>query len=133
MNNIYNETILSLQRITTGIIQNLEKFIDFLVEKNIIQMIIGIVIATQVSNIVNIFSTNILTPIINEINILYGKEFSDLNYTILGVTFNYGKLVIGLIQFISILYIIYNIWKISTTLNDGNKLSDILSFYLNIK
>jgi large conductance mechanosensitive channel len=121
LNNFLYHTIKSFSN-------NITDFINFLINKNIIQSAIGIMIATQIGKISDIIVTNIILPIINAINILSNDKFEDFKYNILGIEFNFGKVILGIIQFLIILFCIYMLWKALTSLDSKYILDTINNF-----
>jgi large-conductance mechanosensitive channel len=92
--------------------KNYKKFIEFLSNKNIVQMIIGIIIGSQVSNFTNLLNSVIFTPIINFIN-THNHKANKYNYNVLNIKFEFGKLILGFIQLIIAFLIIYIFWSLS--------------------
>jgi large-conductance mechanosensitive channel len=89
-------------------------------------MCIGIIIATQISNLTTSFNNNIIQPIIEKSSILWNNKLENYKYNILGVEFKLGKIIIDLIKCLIILVCIYFIWKISISTN-----LDYITKYLN--
>ena len=109
LNKYLNQVLLLL---LIFINNNYKKFIKFLTDKNIIQMIIGIIIGSQVSTFTNLLNSVIFTPIINYFN-SYNNIFEKYNYNLINIKFEYGKLILGLIQLIVSFIIIYIFWSLS--------------------
>jgi large-conductance mechanosensitive channel len=95
------------------LILNLKDFIKFLFDKNIIQLAISILIATQIGTFVNSINTYIITPILINLPFMSNLKAEDINYTILGIQFQIGKILIIFLNFIFTLILIFCIWKIS--------------------
>lgn len=105
---------------------NLKDFLKFLLEKNILQMGIGMIVATQVGKITTAITDYIITPILDKTLFLYGGKFQDIKYTILGIDFQLGEIIIVLLEFILTLMIIYSIWKFSSY-TDLNSIEHMLA------
>ena len=97
-----------------GLIRNqLSDFIRFLIEKNIVQMAIGVLIATQVSKLVDNISELIITPISKKVIPEQDNTKNDLKKNIFDIEFQYGKLIIAFLQFLMIIVLVYFIWKLT--------------------
>jgi large-conductance mechanosensitive channel len=97
-----------------GLIRNqLSDFIKFLIEKNIVQMAIGVLIATQVSRLVDNISDLIITPISKKVIPEQDSTKNDLKKNIFNIEFHYGKLIIAFLQFLMIIVFVYFIWKLT--------------------
>ena len=92
---------------------NLAGFLKFLFNKNIIQTGIGIIVASQIGKITNMFVDTILNPIIERVTRGSIKSHEDLVITVFDVKIKIGIIISHLINFMLITYIIYNIWRIS--------------------
>ena len=126
-NKINNNIIYIFKLIIIFFNKNYNGFINFIIQKNIIQLIIGLIIAIQISRFTDVFNTLILVPIFNYINT---KNINNYSFTsnILGIEIKYGKLLIAFIELFISLIIIYLIWYLTRITNFdfiGNKLNDI--------
>jgi large-conductance mechanosensitive channel len=92
---------------------NLVGFLNFLFNKNIIQTSIGIIVASQIGRLTNLFVDTILNPVVDRITGGSIKKHEDLTITLLDVKIKIGLIISTLINFLLIIFIVYNIWKIS--------------------
>jgi len=89
-------------------------FSEFLKKFNIIPLAFSLVISLNLNQLVNSFSINIITPIINSLFQNNNIKLEERNITILNVTFPFGKFLISLTQFfmtvltLYLMYILYN-------------------------
>jgi large-conductance mechanosensitive channel len=96
-----------------NIIKNeVERFIEFIIlDKKIITVAIGFIIATQTNNIATLLIDNYLSPVIYKIITYFTKkpikQLEDYKKTYLGIEFKIGMLIINLSRFIIILVILY--------------------------
>ena len=101
-----------------------KKFINFLKKDNIINIGIGFILAASIKDFIDIFVNNIMMPFVNR---MFGPQpktnmtdatdatdatsnmikFKNRTVYIFGINFGIGEFVIGLVQFIIILYIVY--------------------------
>jgi large-conductance mechanosensitive channel len=91
----------------------LEGLINFIVSRNVLTTAIGIMMATQISALTTTISEAIITPLLNG---LLGNKVQDLEkyeFTILSINFKLGLLISKLISFTLVVFVIYNIWKLS--------------------
>lgn len=111
---------------------NYQDFIQFLLEKNILQTIIGLLIATQVGLMSSVIINNILSPIINFIvaDITKKKNFSEHTYTLLGINFKYGLIVLTSLKVFITFIFVFIIWKFSSSLNAHSNVDS--NVYLNV-
>jgi large-conductance mechanosensitive channel len=96
---------------------NLAGFLKFLFDKNIIQSSIGIIIASQIAKLTNLFVDTVFNPIVNRITGGTIKKYEDLTITIFDINIKIGLIMSTVINFLLIVFIIYNIWKISQYTN----------------
>jgi large-conductance mechanosensitive channel len=88
-------------------------FINFLLEKNVFQMGLAYIIATQVNQIFSKFVTNIIYPVVNKIT--ENKIKQESQTTILGIEFKIGDFLLSLINFFMVLFFLYYMYKISNS------------------
>ena len=93
--------------------KNLSTFIKFLLEKNIVQMGIGLIIAIQVKSLIDNISNNFLNPIVAKIVPPKDSPAGNLQKNIFGINFNYGQIFIEFINFIVMLVLVYLMWQTS--------------------
>jgi len=132
LNFIINEVqiviIAILQFIINFSADNLKSFIQFIFDKNIIQMCIGIIVATQIGTLSNVFNDIIIKPILEKSSIVNNEKIENIKYSLLGIEFRIGTLLITIIKLLVTFMIVFIIYKISTDVNIGNffkKLSQI--------
>lgn len=108
--NIFKDSIIFVLNIlkthSTGLLR-------FLFDKNLIQMGIGIMVATQVSKLTSIITDNIISPIINKLTGEDVAKFEDYTYTLFGINFKLGIVITNLVNCLLVLLIIYNIYQLS--------------------
>lgn len=89
----------------------MKEFITFIREKGVLGLAIGIIVGGSVTKLVNALVTDILNPLIGAIT---GRsvDLSTLAYTIpfTKIIFKWGDLVSNLIEFVSILAVVYLIF-----------------------
>ena len=92
---------------------NLEGFLGFLLDRNILSVGIGLIVATQVNKITTMFVESVISPILNRIMGTNTDKFKDYRVEVFGIKFELGNLIIQFINMILTLFIIYLIWRIS--------------------
>ena len=108
-----------------NIYSGFKKFISFIKKEDVINLGIGFILATAINNFLLIVIDSIIMPIVNRIfgpeasaNIIDTTDasnasnnnvikFKNRTFNIFGINFGIGQFVIGLVQFIIILYIVY--------------------------
>jgi large conductance mechanosensitive channel len=76
-----------------------KEFKEFISRGNVIDLAVAVVIGLAVVAIINSIVAGLITPLIGMIG---GKDFSDLDFTINGSTFEYGDVINAIIQFLLI-------------------------------
>jgi large conductance mechanosensitive channel len=92
---------------------NLVGFLKFLFDKSIIQTGIGIIIATQISKITDIFVSTIINPIVNKMTMGAVNDVNKWEVTFFDINIKIGVIVSAIINFLSVAFIVYYIWKLS--------------------
>ena len=89
----------------------IKDFINFIREKGVIGLAVGIIVGGAVTAFVNSIITNLVNPIIGTL-IGKGENLSAYTYTVphTAITFGWGSFVSDLITFITILLVIYLIF-----------------------
>lgn len=89
----------------------IKDFTNFIREKGVIGLAVGIIVGGAVTAFVNSIVTNLINPIIGAL-IGKGENLSAYTYTLpyTDVTFGWGSLVADLITFFTILLVIYLIF-----------------------
>lgn len=78
----------------------LKEFKDFIARGNLVDLAVAVVIGTAFAALVGSFVANMITPLIAAI---FGQpDFSELQFTINGSVFFYGKFINALITFLSV-------------------------------
>ena len=93
--------------------RSLEGLFKFIVSRNVLTTAIGIMMATQISALTTVVSEAIITPILNGILGTKVKDLEKYEITIFSIKFKIGLLISKLISFFLIVFVIYNIWKLS--------------------
>lgn len=129
---IYNLLKLILYFFIDFSLSNLVDFLQFLIDKNIIQLGIGLVLASQMNKIIQIFNDYIFTPLFESISPIMNIKISNIEYNVLGINFKIGPIIIILIQFVLTLFMIYLLWKLTS--QDLIKLKEnLISIKTNLK
>jgi large conductance mechanosensitive channel len=76
-----------------------KEFREFITRGNVIDLAVAVIIGLAFTAIVNAIVSGLITPLIGMIG---GKDFSDLDFTINGSTFEYGLVINAVIQFLLI-------------------------------
>jgi large conductance mechanosensitive channel len=76
-----------------------KEFKEFISRGNVIDLAVAVVIGLAVVAIINSIVAGLITPLIGMIG---GKDFSDLDFTINGSSFEYGEVINAIIQFLLI-------------------------------
>jgi large conductance mechanosensitive channel len=76
-----------------------KEFRDFITRGNVIDLAVAVIIGLAFTAIVNAIVSGLITPLIGMIG---GNDFSDLDFTINGSTFEYGEVINAVIQFLLI-------------------------------
>jgi large conductance mechanosensitive channel len=93
--------------------RSLDGLFKFIVSRNVLTTAIGIMMATQISALTTVVSEAIITPILNAILGTKVKDLEKYEITIFSIKFKLGLLISKLISFFLIVFVIYNIWKLS--------------------
>ncbi len=86
----------------------MKEFINFVREKGVIGLAVGIIVGGAVTKFVNAIIADIINPVLGAV-MGGGKGLASYVYTIPGtqITFSYGDLISELINFLAILLVIY--------------------------
>ena len=76
-----------------------KEFREFITRGNVIDLAVAVIIGLAFTAIVNAIVAGLITPLIGMIG---GNDFSDLDFTINGSTFEYGEVINAVIQFLFI-------------------------------
>jgi large conductance mechanosensitive channel len=76
-----------------------KEFREFITRGNVIDLAVAVIIGLAFTAIINAIVSGLITPLIGMIG---GKDFSDLDFTINGSTFEYGQVINAVIQFLLI-------------------------------
>ncbi len=112
-----NKLILLVIIILDFLKDNITGILSFLFEKNIIQTMIGLLIASQISKFTSVLSDVIISPIIQLISFGQFSKLEDFKIYLFGVEFKIGLLIITLVNVLLVFIIIYYIWKLSRVEN----------------
>lgn len=83
----------------------------FFFERNIIQTAVGLIIASQISNIAKVISDSIIKPLFDKFVLNKNKNFDQIQYKFLGIEFKLGNLILELIKLLMIILMMYLLWK----------------------
>jgi len=76
-----------------------KEFREFITRGNVIDLAVAVIIGLAFTAIINAIVSGLITPLIGMIG---GNDFSDLDFTINGSTFEYGQVINAAIQFLLI-------------------------------
>ena len=76
-----------------------KEFRDFITRGNVIDLAVAVVIGLAFTAIINAVVSGLITPLIGMIG---GNDYSNLDFTINGSTFEYGLVINAVIQFLFI-------------------------------
>ena len=94
------------------------EFKEFINRGNVVDMAVGIMIGAAFKAIVDALVANLISPIIG---IVFKQDFSSLSFTINGVVFQYGALIMAIINFLIIAVVLFAIIKLMNSLRDLGK------------
>ena len=113
-----NDKVISIFNYLINIIKDQsEDFLRFLFKQNLIQLGIGLLVATQLSAFTTNITTNILSPIINSLSTGSQKNLADYTITIFGITFKIGNVIVGIINLILMIIVIYFLYQLTKITN----------------
>lgn len=113
-----NDKVISIFNYIIDILKDQsESFLRFLFQQNLIQLGIGLLVATQLSAFTTNVSTNILAPIINSLSTGSQKNLADYTITIFGVTFKVGTVIVGIINLLLMIIVIYFLYQLTKITN----------------
>jgi large-conductance mechanosensitive channel len=94
-------------------------FINFLVDKKVITIGIGLILASQLSGLVNNITSLVINPILHKfIKKDHTEKLEQVKVKWLGIEFELGKLISAFINFIFILLFLYLIYKLEVKLTN---------------
>lgn len=92
--------------------KELEGFYSFLAKNNIVQTGIAFLFSLQASIIINSMMKDIVSPILARVLGTNQEKMEDFKLIIFGITFQIGDFILQFINFILILFIIYQLLKL---------------------
>jgi large conductance mechanosensitive channel len=96
-----------------------KEFREFITRGNVIDLAVAVIIGLAFTAIINAIVSGLITPLIGMIG---GNDFSDLDFTINGSTFEYGEVINAVIQFLLIAAaVFFFIVKPINTLNERRR------------
>lgn len=88
------------------------QFIEFVRKYGVLGLAIGFVTGGAATDLVKVLTTSILEPLVQWIVGLFGKDaFSALNVAVGDLTFKFGDLLLGLVNFLAIMGVIFLLVK----------------------
>ena len=86
----------------------MKEFINFIREKGVLGLAVGIIMGGAVTKLVTSIVENIINPLVGVVTGAAGN-LNALMYTVplTGITFKYGAFVSSLIDFIAVLFVVY--------------------------
>jgi large-conductance mechanosensitive channel len=106
----------------------LSDFFEFLNKKNIVNTGIGIVVGTQVRNITDTVSRNIIFPIVEK-SLPKDAKLKEAQIELIGIKFKIGELIIKIIESLLILFLIYVIFKINKKIEASKGLFNLFGLF----
>ena len=98
----------------------MEEFKEFAMRGNVMDMAIGVIIASAFGNIIAAFTENIIGPIIG---CLFQANLDEVVISVLDgkVTFGVGKLIAAILNFIIVAFVLFSLVKAVNKLKDLKK------------
>ena len=96
----------------------LTEFKEFINRGNVVDMAVGIMIGGAFKAIVDALVANLISPLIG---IIFQQDFSSLSFTINGVAFQYGALIMAIINFLIVAVVLFTIIKLMNTVHNLGK------------
>ena len=96
----------------------LNEFKEFINRGNVVDMAVGIMIGAAFKAIVDALVNNLISPFIG---IIFQQDFSTLAFEINGSVFQYGALIMAIINFLIIAIVLFCIIKLMNTLHNIGK------------
>jgi len=84
----------------------IQEFMNFLREKGVVGLAVGVVTGGAVTKMVTSLVENIISPLVGAMTGAAG-DLAALTFTVAGVTFKYGAVLTSLIDLIAVLLVIY--------------------------
>lgn len=102
--------------------KNLHEFVDFIREKGVLGLAIGIIMGGAVSKLVTSIVDNLINPLVGALTGAAGN-LNDLAYTVpfTHIIFKWGAFVSSLIDFLSIVLVVYLVFVKSPILSRLDK------------
>lgn len=113
------DNIILINDIQNTVKSHTNDFIHFLVDKKVITIGIGLILASQLSVFVSNITTSIINPVIHKfIQKDQTEKLEQMKVEIYGIQFELGKLISSIINFIFILFALYLIYRIEVKLTE---------------
>lgn len=90
-----------------------DDFLQFIFKQNVIQIGIGLIIATQLSILTRLMSDEFFGPIIQKFINNKDEKLEDYKVTVFGVEFKVGLFILNFINFVFIIIFIYFLYKLT--------------------
>ena len=102
----------------------MKEFIAFIREKGVLGLAVGIIVGGSVTKLVESIVTNLISPLVGAITGVAGN-LTTLEYTMpfTHITFKYGALISSMIDFVSVLLVVYFVF-VKSPINKIDKKSD---------
>ena len=94
------------------------EFKEFVNRGSVVDMAVGIMIGAAFKAIVDALVNNLISPLIG---ILVGKDFSALSFKVNGAEFQYGALIMAILNFFIIAAVLFTLIKVLNTLHSLGK------------
>jgi len=109
-----NEQLLYYTNLLIEIVRTQsDDFLQFIFKQNVIQIGIGLIIATQLSILTRLMSDEFFGPIIQKFINNKDEKLEDYKVSVFGIEFKVGLFILNFINFIFIIVFIYFLYKLT--------------------
>jgi len=91
---------------------NFSNFIKFMSKQDIVNVAIGLILASQLTNLSTLLTDQLFTPIINKIS-GKDKKLADYKITLFSIEFKIGLIIMNIINLLLLVLFVYIIYTIS--------------------
>jgi large-conductance mechanosensitive channel len=117
INIIKNFTKSSLVLIISFLKSNLSGFMNFILDKRVMQIGFSILISSQLQILTRSIIELLVNPIVNRITMGTIKTIEEWEINMFNIHIKIGRLISNIINFVLILIVIYYMWKYSDITN----------------
>jgi large conductance mechanosensitive channel len=105
-----------------------QDFINFLSKRNVINTGIGLIIGNQIRIITEIFVKNVINPIVNN-SLPKNVKLEKIELKIFNINFKIGEIINKILEFLIIMFIIYNIFQLQKTLENSKSIWNLFGIF----